>query len=232
MTAKTPIIKLLDVRVSYTTGGAPFDVLSIPEWRLESGRQAALVGSSGCGKTTLLHVLSGLLSPTRGSVEVCGHTLDRMRESDLDRFRVRHVGYIFQSFNLLQGFTAFENVLLGISFSDRTTDNEHAVSLMERVGLADRMSHYPSQLSIGEQQRVAVARSLANKPELILADEPTGSLDPVNSHAVIDLIREVCLEENCTLVLVSHEQDVVARFEQVIPFLDRGLPAEYETGSR
>ena len=216
----TAIVKLHDVRVSYQVRGKPFDVLLIPEWTLEQGQHVALVGPSGCGKTTLLHVLSGLFSPTCGNVEVCGNVLERMRESDRDRFRARHIGYIFQSFNLLQGYTAVENVLLGITFSGRNFGREHAISLLERVGLVDRMDHYPSQLSIGEQQRVAVARSLANRPELILADEPTGSLDPANSNAVADLIREVCHEEKRTLVLVSHEREVVDRFEQVISFLE------------
>ena len=214
------IIEMQNVRVTYQVRSEPFDVLSIPEWSLEQGRHVALVGPSGCGKTTLLHLLSGLLSPTHGSLEVCGNALERMREFDLDRFRARHIGYIFQSFNLLQGYTALENLLLGITFSERNFSKGHAVSLLERVGLADRMDHYPSQLSIGEQQRVAVARSLANEPELILADEPTGSLDPANSSAVADLIREVCSEKQCTLVLVSHDMEVVNRFEQVIPFLD------------
>lgn len=215
-----PVIKVQNLRVSYSVADRAFDVLSVPEWTLEPAQHVALVGPSGCGKTTFLHVLSGLLSPTQGSVEVCGNSLESMRESDLDRFRACHIGYIFQSFNLLQGYTALENVLLGISFSESTFGKEHAISLLERVGLADRMKHYPSQLSIGEQQRVAVARSLANKPELILADEPTGSLDPVNSNAVADLIREICSEENCTLVLVSHEQEVVSRFKSVISFLE------------
>ena len=214
------LIKLRDLKVSYTVAGKPFDVLSVPEWTLELAQQVALAGPSGCGKTTFLHVLSGLLSPTQGTVEVCGHKLESLKEFDLDRFRARNIGYIFQSFNLLQGYTALENVLLGMSFSDNKSGREHAASLLERVGLASRMKHHPSQLSIGEQQRVAVARSLANKPKLILADEPTGSLDPENSRAVTDLIREVCSEEQCTLVLVSHEREVVSRFEQVIPFLE------------
>jgi len=214
------IVKLNNLRVVYQVRGEPIDVLLIPEWSLERGQHVALVGPSGCGKTTLLHVLSGLLSPTHGSVEVCGNALERMREFDLDRFRAHHIGYIFQSFNLLQGYTAVENVLLGITFSERNPGKEHAVSLLERVGLIDRMDHYPSQLSMGEQQRVAVARSLVHKPELILADEPTGSLDPANSDAVADLIREVCYQEKCALVLVSHERDVVSRFERVVPFLE------------
>jgi ABC-type lipoprotein export system ATPase subunit len=214
------IIKLLDLKVNLSAASQIFPVLSIPQWWLPPARQIALSGPSGCGKTTFLHVLSGLLSPTSGTVKVCGHHLDKMKEADLDRFRALHIGYIFQSLNLLQGFTALENVLLGISFSGKKVNKEAAALLLERVGLADRMRHYPSQLSIGQQQRVAVARSLANRPELILADEPTGSLDPANSSAVVDLIREVCAEENCSLVLVSHERDIVSRFEEVIPFLE------------
>ena len=214
------IVKLNNLKVTYHVRGEPVDVLSIAHWRLGAGKHVALVGPSGCGKTTLLHVLSGLLSPTHGSVEVCGNALQCMREFDLDRFRANNIGYIFQSFNLLQGFTALENVMLGITFSERNPGKEHAASLLERVGLADRMNHHPSQLSIGEQQRVAVARSLVHKPKLILADEPTGSLDPANSNAVADLIREVCHQEACALVLVSHEQDVVTRFERVVPFLE------------
>lgn len=214
------IVRLHNVQVSYLVRGETVDVLSIPEWSLKQGRHVALVGPSGCGKTTFLHLLSGLLSPTHGSIEVCGNKLECMREFDLDRFRANHIGYIFQSFNLLQGYTALENVVLGITFSGRDFSKEHACSLLERVGLADRMDHLPSQLSIGEKQRVAVARSLANKPELILADEPTGSLDPANSNAVADLIREVSYEEQCTLVIVSHDRDVVSRFDRVIPFLE------------
>ncbi|RJP22145.1 MAG: ABC transporter ATP-binding protein [Candidatus Abyssobacteria bacterium SURF_5] len=206
-----------------SAAGNSFPVLSIPEWRLEAGRQVALSGPSGCGKTTFLHILAGLLSPTGGSVEICGRRLDQMTEAELDSFRAGHIGYIFQSLNLLQGFTALENVLLGISFSGKKVDKEAAKLLLERVGLADRMRHCPAQLSMGQQQRVAVARSLVNKPALILADEPTGSLDPVNSSAVIDLIREVCSEEKCSLVLVSHEQDVVARFEEAVPFLELNI---------
>lgn len=224
-----PIISLHDVRVSYLKRGRPFHVLSIPEWTVDPGLQVALVGPSGSGKTTLLHVLSGLLTPTEGSVEVCGHRLEQMRESDLDRFRALQVGYIFQAFNLLQGYTALENVLLGISFSGQNTSREHAESLLERVGLTDRMRHYPSELSIGEQQRVAVARALAKGPELILADEPTGSLDPVNSRAVADLLREMCSDERRTLVLVSHDRELSNGFEKVIDFteLNRAFqPAE------
>jgi ABC-type lipoprotein export system ATPase subunit len=144
-----PIIQLRDVAVDYSVAGKSFRALSIPEWTLEPARQVALMGPSGCGKTTFLHILSGLLSPTQGTVEVCGHRLDAMKEVNLDRFRARHIGYIFQSFNLLQGFTALENVLLGISFSGNNSGAQHAVSLLERVGLAHRMRHYPSQLSIG-----------------------------------------------------------------------------------
>jgi len=216
----TPIIRLDDVKVAHSVRGGLLHVLSIPEWTLDPGLQVALVGPSGSGKTTFLHVLSGLLTPNEGGVEVCGHRLDRLPEFDLDRFRALHVGYIFQAFNLLQGYTALENVLLGLSFSRQNTGREHAESLLERVGLADRMGHHPSQLSIGEQQRVAVARALAKEPELILADEPTGSLDPANSRAVADLLQEMCSEGQRTLVVVSHDRELANGFDKVIHFTD------------
>jgi len=209
-----------DIEVAFPVGGQPLTVISISHWEIESGAHVAVCGPSGCGKTTFLHVISGLLSPTRGTLQVCGNNLERMKEAELDRFRARHIGYIFQSFNLLRGFTALENVLLGMTFSGRKGGPADAADLLKRVGLAKRMRHYPSQLSIGEQQRVAVARAVAHGPELILADEPTGSLDPANSDAVINLLREICFEKGCTLILVSHEESINSRFEQRVSFLE------------
>jgi putative ABC transport system ATP-binding protein len=177
-------------------------------------------GPSGCGKTTLLNIIAGLLVPAEGSVEVCGKRLDGAGEAVRDRFRATHLGYIFQNFNLLQGFTALENILLSMKFSRKKTNAGLARELIERVGLSGRMHHYPTQLSIGEQQRVAVARALANKPDLVLADEPTGSLDPRNSAEVIKLLRETAAERGVGLIVVSHEKEVVGAFEKRVPFLE------------
>ena len=184
-------VSLNGVKYSYKSGKGTLEVLDIAQWQLGKGEHVALSGPSGCGKTTLLNIIAGLLVPTEGSVEVCGERLDRAGEAARDRFRAEHLGYIFQNFNLLQGFTAIENILLSMTFSRKKPNTSLARELINRVGLYDRMYHYPSQLSIGEQQRVAVARALANKPNLVLADEPTGSLDPQNSEDVIAFEKQV-----------------------------------------
>jgi len=194
-------------------------VLDIPEWHMDAGDQVAVSGPSGSGKSTFLNTLAGLVSPTNGKVVVCDRDLTAMNEAERDGFRARHVGYIFQTFNLLQGYTALENVLVGMSFSRRKPDREFARALLRRVGLESRLSHYPAQLSIGEQQRVAIARALSKKPELILADEPTGSLDPRHSGDVVALLRDTCRDSGCSLLVVSHEPGVVQAFERRLDFL-------------
>jgi putative ABC transport system ATP-binding protein len=160
------------------------------------------------------------LVPNHGNVSVCGRRLTEMGEAERDRFRARHVGYIFQSFNLLQGYTALENVLMGMAFSPEKPDRHLAKALLEEVGLAHRMKHYPAQMSIGEQQRVAIARALAKKPELILADEPTGSLDPTRSADIVASLLAACRKHGCSLLLVSHEKDVIEAFEKRVSFMD------------
>jgi len=180
----------------------------------------AIHGPSGCGKSTLLHVIAGLLAPQRGSVTVCDKQLTSLGESDLDHFRAAHIGYIFQDFNLLQGYSALENVLLGMTFSRQKADRHRAMELLQRVGLSHRMKHRPSHLSIGERQRVAIARALARKPELILADEPTGSLDPVHAREVVLLLKEACREHGCSLIVVSHDPGVVSAFDASVSFLE------------
>jgi putative ABC transport system ATP-binding protein len=192
----------------------------VAEWRLDRGEQAAISGPSGSGKSTFLNVLAGLLVPDAGRVAVCGRDLPRLGEAERDRFRARHIGYVFQTFNLLQGYTALENVLLGATFSHQKPDRRRVRALLERVGLAHRLHHLPSRMSVGEQQRVAIARALAKKPELILADEPTGSLDPRHTAEIVGLLREVCRDEGCSLVVVSHEAAVVGAFERRDEFLE------------
>ena len=214
------LITIDHLRVDYHNGAKPFTVVDIPSWRVEKSEQVAITGPSGSGKSTLLHVIAGLQQPSGGSVRVCGQELTQLSESERDRFRAQSIGYIFQSFNLLQGFTALENVLLGMTFSPAKPHRRSAVDLLNEVGLGHRLNYYPSQMSIGEQQRVAIARALVIKPELILADEPTGSLDPIHTGDVVSLLRRVCREHDCTLVLVSHEQEIVAAFEKRISFLD------------
>ncbi len=151
---------------------------------------------------------------------MCGHSLEGISEAARDRFRAKYIGYIYQNFNLLQGYTALENVLIGVTFSGRRGDFREAEDLLAEVGLSHRLKYYPSQMSFGEQQRVAVARALANRPKLLLADEPTASLHPVNKEDVLRLLRDICTRYGCTLVLVTHEKEVISLFEKTIPFLE------------
>jgi len=194
-------------------------VLDIAEWHLQAGEQIAISGPSGSGKSTFLHILAGLQLPTSGSVSVCGQEMTQLGEAARDAARARCISVIFQNFNLLQGYTALENVLMGLTYSGQTLDRALAVATLEHVGLGHRKRHYPSQLSIGEQQRVAIARALVKNPVLILADEPTGSLDPRNTGDVVKLLQTQCQKRGCTLVVVSHEASVVNAFTRHIPFL-------------
>ncbi|MBM3847738.1 MAG: ABC transporter ATP-binding protein, partial [Verrucomicrobia bacterium] len=191
---------------------------------MQGGGQVALRGVSGSGKTTFLHCISGILKPDSGSVRVAGSAIFDLSESERDRLRAGSLGYIFQTFNLLQGHTALENVLLGMAFGAGER-KEHAVELLRRVGLGDRMQHLPRQLSTGQQQRVAVARALAGKPKLVLADEPTGNLDADRAAEAMDLIRAICEEQGASLLLVSHDPQMLSRFATVIDFSEINLAA-------
>lgn len=200
-------------------------VLDVPKFQLAAGDHVGLAGSSGTGKTTFLHCLAGILAVDSGSITLAGEPMSQASEAQRDRLRARSLGYIFQTFNLLQGFTCLENVLLGMSFG-QGANPARAAELLRRVGLADRMRHYPRQLSTGQQQRVAVARALANQPKLVLADEPTGNLDAVNATAALDLIREVCRESGASLLCVSHDPKVLASFPEQYSLADLNLAAQ------
>ena len=190
-------------------------VVDIPQFVLEEKQQVALRGESGSGKTTFLNMIAGILRPDAGSILINGRDVAQLSESARDRFRAENLGYIFQTFNLLQGYSALENVLLGMKFGPGANRN-FASNLLKRVGLADKMGHLPRQLSTGQQQRVAVARALANRPKLVLADEPTGNLDSKNAREVLQLIREACAENGAALLLVSHDDSVLKQFDKVV----------------
>ena len=207
-----PLLEVRDLQKTFIApDGSQHLVIDVPGLSLEEKHEVALSGSSGSGKTTLLHLIAGILAPDRGSIHLKGRDLTGLRQSERDRLRATHIGYIFQTFNLLQGYTCLENVLLGMSFGPGA-DRARALALLDRVGLKDRLHHYPRQLSTGQQQRVAVARALANHPSLVLADEPTGNLDHRNSGDALRLIREVCKEQGAALLLVSHDREVLAQF--------------------
>ena len=210
------MLLLKDIKKSFTEpDGSRLPVLDVPEFRVEAGEQVLLMGQSGCGKTTLLHIIAGIGRPDSGLVEVAGADLGRLSEPQRDRFRAVHIGYIFQTFNLLAGFSALENVMLGMSFAGGRPDLKRAQDLLERVGLSHRTTHKPAALSVGEQQRVAVARALANRPKLLLADEPTANVDARHQQQIIDLVRTTCREEQVALVLVTHAPQVAEQFERI-----------------
>jgi putative ABC transport system ATP-binding protein len=208
-------------------GTRPVPVVDIPEFRLEAGEQVALSGTSGSGKTTLLHLIAGILSADAGTIRVGNAEMTALSEAHRDRLRADSIGYIFQTFNLLQGFTCLENVLLGMSFGPGANP-VHAESLLRRVGLGERLGYLPRQLSTGQQQRVAVARAVANRPKLVLADEPTGNLDPANARQALALIREICTESNAALLLVSHDPAVLETFSRVVPLAELNRAARKE----
>lgn len=210
------MLLLESIKKSYVEpNGSKLPILEIPHYELAAGEQAVLIGRSGGGKTTLLHVIAGISRPDSGKVIVDGLELNRLPEAGADRFRAEKIGYVFQTFNLMAGFTALENVLLGMTFARGRKDATRARELLERVGLGHRLSHKPTALSVGEQQRVAVARSLANRPKLLLADEPTANVDPANQQQIVNLIRDTCREESVSLLMVTHAQEVAEQFDRV-----------------
>ena len=207
---------LENVKKSYRVpGGSTLPVLDIERFEIASGEQVALIGESGGGKTTLLNVIAGITSPDSGKVVIDELDITTMPEVGRDRFRAAKIGFVFQTFNLLPAFTALENVILGAKFSSQPIGKPDANKLLEQVGLGDRAYYRPSQLSVGQQQRVAVARALANQPVLLLADEPTANVDLANQESVLKLIRDACTEHNIALLLVTHSPEVALQFDRV-----------------
>ena len=214
------LLSIKNLRKSFgTPDGSVQIVVDVPLFSLDAEQQAALCGTSGSGKTTFLNLIAGILQPDGGCIELDGCRISEAGEAGRDRLRARTIGYIFQTFNLLQGYTCIENVLLGMSFGPGA-DRRWAHELLERVGLGKRLDHLPRQLSTGQQQRVAVARALVNRPKLVLADEPTGNLDPASAAESLGLIRETCQENGAALLLVSHDREVLGQFDNVRDLAD------------
>lgn len=220
---KMAVLEILNLKKSYRTpAGETQTILDLPEFSLPENAQTALEGRSGSGKTTFLNLIAGILKSDSGKVMIEGEDIQALPESRRDLFRALKIGYVHQTFNLLQGYTALENVELGMMFG-KGLDRGYAEELLRRVGLADRMQYLPRQLSVGQQQRVAVARALANHPPLVLADEPTGNLDPHHSREALDLIRGICREQGAALLLVSHDAEVLSQFENRESLADLNL---------
>ncbi len=226
-----PLLEISQLKKTFVApDGSEHTVVDIKSYGLAEKAQVALAGESGSGKTTLLHLIAGILKPDAGSLVLAGTEMSSLSEAQRDRLRATTIGYIFQTFNLLQGYTCLENVLLGMSFGPGA-DRVFARELLERVGLGNRLKHYPRQLSSGQQQRVAVARALANRPKLVLADEPTGNLDHKNATEALSLIRTACQENGAALLLVSHDREVLSQFEMVQALEQINQPSSTEAQS-
>jgi putative ABC transport system ATP-binding protein len=203
------IVEHLSQRVR--DAGGWLDILQDVSFEIAQGQTAAVVGASGSGKSTLLGLVAGLDVPSAGEVRIFGDRLFAMDEDGRAAWRARHLGFVFQSFQLLAQMTALENVMLPLELAGQKLARDRAQRLLERVGLGDRLHHYPRTLSGGEQQRVALARAFAPAPALLLADEPTGSLDALTGERIIELMFELNREAGATLLLVTHDEQLAAR---------------------
>ncbi len=192
---------------------------------LEVGEHVALTGPSGCGKSTLLHLISGILRPDSGTIKLAGTEITTLREGELDLFRAKNIGYVFQTFHLLESLTTLENVESVITFAG-ANHYPKARKILEDMGLKDKLSSFPHQLSVGQKQRVAVARAVVNEPPLVLADEPTANLDPPRAEGVLKLLRDTCRRANASLIVVSHDTRSVQDFDRVIDFREHFQEAE------
>ena len=211
-----PIISVEHVHKSVTDSTGTLDILRDIDFTLAPKETAAIVGASGSGKSTLLSIIAGLDTPTRGTVRLAGCDLFSLDEDERAALRARKVGFVFQSFQLLGNLTALENVMLPLELAGRKDSRKAAGEMMARVGLAARLGHYPKVLSGGEQQRVALARAFVVQPAVLLADEPTGSLDFATGETVMELMFDLNREQGTTLVLVTHDSAIATRCERRI----------------
>ncbi len=216
MNMSNPILSVHNLTKTYQSGGHPLTVLHDVSFAVESGTTCAVVGASGSGKTTLLGLCAGLDEPTSGTVVLNGIGMNYLNEDQRARFRNEQVGFVFQNFQLIPTLSALENVMVPLELRLARQVQLQAGEWLERVGLGDRLHHYPVQLSGGEQQRVALARAFVNHPRILFADEPTGNLDAETSRTVEDLLFELNREAGTTLVLVSHDLELAGRTQRTI----------------
>jgi len=210
------ILRASEIGKQVTTGTTELTILAGVSFEVRASEAVAIVGVSGSGKSTLLGLLAGLDTPSAGSVRIDGHDLFALDEDGRAALRGRMVGFVFQSFQLLPAMTALENVMLPLELAGAEDAGAPARAMLERVGLAERLHHYPKQLSGGEQQRVAIARAFVTRPKLLFADEPTGNLDAATGQQVIDLLFELNRESGTTLLLVTHDEAVTGRCDRVL----------------
>jgi putative ABC transport system ATP-binding protein len=211
-----PMIQVQNVFKSVSDATGTLDILRDIDFSLARGETAAIVGASGSGKSTLLSIIAGLDTPSTGTVHIDGADLFALDEDQRAALRAQKVGFVFQSFQLLGNLTALENVMLPLELAGRRDARSAATAMLQRVGLGQRLGHYPKVLSGGEQQRVALARAFVVQPAVLLADEPTGSLDFATGERVMELMFELNREQGTTLVLVTHDRGIAARCERRI----------------
>jgi len=219
---KRSFVVVRSVTKTYRHGQRQITALRDASFEMSQGEVVLLVGPSGSGKTTMLNLIAALDCPDHGEIIVGGSEITGLSRAAAARYRNQHVGFIFQSYNLLPQLTALENVLLPM-LPKRRLDRRRAVELLDAVGLSDRSSHRPSELSGGEQQRVAIARALANDPAIILADEPTGNLDDDNARKIAELLSSACRERGKSLILVTHDREMIRPVDHVFAMRDGSL---------
>lgn len=214
---------------SFVTGAVRTDVLRGLSIEIAAGELTLVAGPSGCGKSTLLAILSGLLRPDGGSVQALGHALARLKPIELEQFRLRHTGFVFQGFNLFPALTAIEQVMLPLGYLGLGNEaaRKRACVALEEVGLASRMQLKPAELSGGEKQRVAIARALAKEPQLLFADEPTSALDAANGQIVIDTLHRIARTHGATVLCVSHDPRLTTHSDRVLAMEDGKILSDY-----
>lgn len=215
-----PVVDLQDVVVNLPSAAGTVNILRGLNLSAERGERLGVVGPSGSGKTTMMMVMAGLERATSGRICVAGEDLRPMSEDQLANFRLRRLGVVFQSFHLIPTMTALENVAMPLEFAGRADAFDMAKQALEQVGLSRRLTHYPGQLSGGEQQRVAVARAFVGEPDLLLADEPTGNLDAATGEVVINLLFDMAARHGSTLVLITHDERLAARCDRKVTIRD------------
>ena len=219
-TNNVPVVSAQDVTRRYGEGDTAVDALRGVSIDIEAGKLTAVMGPSGSGKSTLMHILAGLDKPTSGAVTIAGEEITTMNDNELTQLRRKHIGFVFQFYNLLPMLTAEENVKLPLSVAGEKTDSGWFKELMVKIGLTDRLDHRPSELSGGQQQRVAVARSLIHRPTVVFADEPTGNLDSKSSAEILALLRDATGAYGQTIVMVTHDPRAAAIADRILYIAD------------
>ncbi len=217
------MIEIRQLTKSLHGGGHRVEILTGIDLTIPDGQFVAVTGPSGSGKTTLLSLIAGLDAPTGGSIMVDGEDITKLNEDELALLRGRRFGFVFQNFHLIPTLTAIENVILAAELTGASGTHKRSEDLLGVVGLGDRLHHYPSQLSGGEQQRLCLARAFVNEPDIVLADEPTGNLDSKNSARVLDLIAELHRVKQATIILVTHEPHVAERTQRILTMADGNI---------